>query len=367
MARKHRNEILAGGFAALALGLLVLLFFLKGVLGEAFEQSGEIRAVFDDVRGLKSADPVLFLGSKVGRVTGVEIVPRLEGDLAGLFPVEARQSSRVIVTVRLPRRIIEQVRSDAPVEIAKNLTGNISVLIGRGNGEPLPPGRAILKGKPGVELAELTERLNGLLIRVGPVVEEFAVLARQLREGLPPIQKDLAGALGEARGILAENRSDLRAMTANLAEGVELARKVLEKVEPAAGDLQAALSRLEEAAAGLGGMIAENRDGFSAIVEDARTAIANAANLTADIRRRPWRLLYRPSKSEEGSLDLYDAAWAYNLGAADLERSLDRLAAQLRKSPGDASGILRNAYLQVEESLRRHHEAEDAFWARLKR
>jgi len=156
-------------------------------------------------------------------------------------------------------------------------------------------------------------------------------------------------------------------MTANLAEGVELARKVLEKVEPAAGDLQAALSRLEEAAAGLGGMIAENRDGFSAIVEDARTAIANAANLTADIRRRPWRLLYRPSKSEEGSLDLYDAAWAYNLGAADLERSLDRLAAQLRKSPGDASGILRNAYLQVEESLRRHHEAEDAFWARLKR
>src|SRR5262245_18618762 len=115
MARKHRNEILAGGFADLALGLLVLLFFLKGVLGEAFEHSGEVRAVFDDIRGLKRADPVLFLGSKVGRVTGVEIVPRLEGDLAGLFPSEVRPSSRVIVTIRLPRRILEQIRSDSPV------------------------------------------------------------------------------------------------------------------------------------------------------------------------------------------------------------------------------------------------------------
>jgi ABC-type transporter Mla subunit MlaD len=367
MARKHRNEVLAGGFVVLALGLLVLLFFLKGTLGEVLEQSGEIQVVFDDVRGLKNADPVLFLGSKVGRVTGVEIVPGLEAEKARLFPPEAGPVSRVIVTLRLPRRIQEQVRSDSPVEISKSLTGNVSVLIGRGQGQPLPAERAVLKGRSGVELAELAGRLDALFLKAGPVVEQFACLARQFQEGLLPVQKDLAGGLAEARAILAENRSDLRSLTANLAEGVALARKVLEKVEPAAGELKAALSRLEEAAGTLNGVVAENRSGLSAIVEDARTAIANAANITADVRRRPWRLLYRPSKSEEGSLDLYDAAWAYNLGAADLERSLDFLAAQLRRDPGAENGSLRNAYLQVEASLRRHREAEEAFWARLKR
>ncbi len=391
MARKKRNEILVGGFIAVSLGLFILLFFLKGTLAEALRPAAHLQVVFDDVRGLKAGDPVFFLGSKVGQVAGLEFSRRpWPQDFPELFPKDSAGVgvARVIVHLSIDGRIRSFIRLDTPVEIAKNLTGNLSVLILEGRGEPLPVEQSFLRGNPGTELTSVVSRATELIAKSEPVVENLEVFSRrlrnmdsievavkdaaqilqQLREAIGPLQSGLRYAIDDVRSILSENRGDLRAVTANLAAGTEHAARILEKVDPAIADLRGAIAQLERAAAGVADTLAENRPGIDAVVDAARNALANAANITADIRRRPWRLLHRPSKEETAELDLYDAAWAYNLGAADLERSLRFLATRLEAAPaGSASAeALLAARREVEASLRRHHEAEDAFWERLK-
>jgi ABC-type transporter Mla subunit MlaD len=389
MSAKHRNEVLVGGFVVAALGLFVVLLFLMGAFTGLLRPMTDLRVVFTDIRGLKPGDSVSFLGSKVGRVARVEFGRRRWGEeLPDLFPGEEGESTRVLITLRIDGSVFPHIRTGSPVEIDKNLTGNISVLIRDGKGGPLPAGRAILRGTAGVDLAAIADRVDGVLRKAEPAVDglvglarrleesgniehavgDLAAITRELREGIVPVREALAGLIGDARGVIADNRGDLRTIASNLAEGTGLASKVLAKVEPAAEDLRAALAEIEKTAASAGGAIETARPSIEAILEETRSAMANASNLSADVRRRPWRLLYRPSKGELEDLDIYDAAWAYNLGASELDRSLRQLSMRLASAP-DGKGdpeALRAAYREVEESLRRHKEAEEAFWARLK-
>ena len=101
---------------------------------------------------------------------------------------------------------------------------------------------------------------------------------------------------------------------------------------------------------------------------DLSRAASNSENLTAEIKRRPWRLLYQPSLEEMKALELYDAAWAYNEGSTELHRSVRELAAYLAVDPESPrqSELIESAIAHVKESLGRHREAEDLFWERLK-
>ena len=67
-------------------------------------------------------------------------------------------------------------------------------------------------------------------------------------------------------------------------------------------------------------------------------------------------------------MDLYDAAWAYNLGATELNRSIRDLAARLESDPQGMRQPeqLEEARKQLAQSLRKHREAEEKFWERLK-
>ena len=111
---------------------------------------------------------------------------------------------------------------------------------------------------------------------------------------------------------------------------------------------------------------AGNRPHVDTILEDLRAVSTNAATLTAEIKRRPWRLLYRPSEEEESEMDLYDAAWAYNLGATELNRSVRDLVSYLKQERQDVpQEKLKDAEERVRQSLLRQREFEDAFWQRL--
>ena len=67
-------------------------------------------------------------------------------------------------------------------------------------------------------------------------------------------------------------------------------------------------------------------------------------------------------------MELYDAAWAFNLGSMELNRSLRQLVARLNTSeettPDDEHLDL--VYQNVRESLRRQREAEELLWERLR-
>ena len=376
MPRKKRNEILVGGFVAGATVLFFLLLFLMGSLDSLLASSTTVDADFGNVQGLQVGDPVWLFGNKVGKVAAITLLPREPGKRA-----------QVRVSLRIPRAAFEYLRKDSIVKIDKQLTGNISVIIQESDGEPLLEGSR-LAGTATADFATVTQKASGLLEEAQKVVRTVSRLvgeieskgeiekslteARALLENLNtrfvPLGEKLSRALEQLQGILDENRIDIRHTVANLRETSGAAKGLLEKLVSTPEQIGRSLGELEKAGAAIGGLVKENRSSFDTIVGDLRQVMTNASNLTSEVKRRPWRLLYRPNEAELKSMDLYDAAWAYNLGATELNRSIRDFTSKLEADPAGAKQpeLLEEARRQMAQSLRRHREAEEQFWTRLK-
>jgi len=373
MQRNPRNEIVVGAFLTVGTGLLILLLFLMGALDALFSQTSTVDADFEDIQSLQVGDPVYVFGMKVGKVAGIRLLPPEE---------ERRATVRILLQIPLASR--EHLRQNSVVKIDKSLTGNISVLIQESDGPRLEDGRA-LRGTPVADLSQVTQKMNQLLEEGQRVVGVLSKLVREVEER-GDISKALANVndilervkgdfvpLGEQakqlvatlQGVVEENRLDFRHTVVNLKETTGSAKGLAEKLTDAPEQIGRGLAELEKAGAAVGNLLTENRPELDTIIQDVRQTMTNASNLTSEVKRRPWRLLYKPTESELKAMDLYDAAWAYNLGATELNRSIRDLASQLDRNTAP-SGELEEAKRQVAQSLRRHREAEEEFWTRLK-
>jgi chromosome segregation ATPase len=302
-------------------------------------------------------------------------------------PCEVGKPSVVRVGLKVPTDCRLHLREDSKVRIDKSLTGNISVLIGQGEGKPLEAGRK-LKGIPAADFGAVTQKVNQVLgeaetlvTAISKVVKEIesrgdliaavsdiSGLVKEVRSEIVPLRDQLRKSLSDIQGILEENRLDIRHTVANLRETSAQAKSLVERLKATPELLEGSLGEIEKAGAAVEGLLTENRAHLDTIIADLRLTSTNAANLTSEIKRRPWRLLYRPSEDELKAMDLYDAAWAYNLGATELNRSVRDLSDVLKRAEreGLAPGTLKDAEAKVEQSLRRHREAEEAFWERLR-
>jgi phospholipid/cholesterol/gamma-HCH transport system substrate-binding protein len=73
---KVRNEIKIGALIVVALGLLYFgLNYLKG--SDIFSKARFYYAVYDRIDGLTRDNPIMLNGAKIGRVTGVDLMPSL--------------------------------------------------------------------------------------------------------------------------------------------------------------------------------------------------------------------------------------------------------------------------------------------------
>lgn len=378
MTKKKRNETRVGLFITLGLGLFILALFLMGTLDVFLTNTTTVEADFSDIQSLQVGDPVLLFGQRVGKVTSID-----------LLPFEEEKLAVIRVGLRLPAGRLEHLRDNSIVKVDKSLTGNISVLIQEG---PTPGRRlgkgARLMGVPIADLGTVTEKAKQVIdageqvvAAISQVVSEIqakgdipkavsgaAEIVQMVKSDLAPLAAQLRQALDAARGFIDENRLDVRHAVANLKETSTLAKSLTEKLNAAPQQIESGLAQLEKAGKEISSMVEENRVHVDSILEDLRSTMTNASGITAEVKRRPWRLLYRPTEAEAKAMELYDAAWAYNLGATELNRSIRDLAARLESDSADPRRTeeLEDARKQVAQSLRKHREAEDRFWEKLR-
>jgi ABC-type transporter Mla subunit MlaD len=375
MRRQKRNEVLVGAFLCVGLALFVLLLFLMGTLDTLMRKTVVVEADFGDVQSLQEGDPVYLFGMKVGKVKSIALRAPGEGNQAVMR-----------VSFVLPAEYRGLLRKDSVVKIEKSVTGNLSVLIKESGGEPLPPGEALL-GSEAADLASVTDRFNKVLAEgdkviaslarmvkeieekgeVQSAISDIAGIARDARSEIGPLKDRLMETLEVVRGLLEENRLDLRHTMANLKEATARASAIAEKLEGTPDQVNRTLAEIEKAGGSLAAMVKENRSGIGAMVDDLSQASTNLANLTADVKRRPWRIFYRPGAAELKEMDLYDAAWAYNLGAAELNRTVRDLSARMEGAAGGADGAkdIEKIRVEIAERLKRQREFEEAFWEKL--
>ncbi len=378
---KRRKEVLVGTFIIVSVLSLVLLLYLMGTMDPVLEKSVKLNVEFTDVHGLAAGDPVYLFGYKVGAVSGIAVLPR-EGD----------ESARVNVVLSLPGRYRIYLRADSRVLIDKSITGSNMVLIKEGEGPPLPEGES-LEGRVAIDFAAVASRMQSVLVNAEKIassiasviaqvesnadlavsVARLAALPEELRADILPVRDQVQELLRVVQGVVDENRIDLRHAVANLKETSGKAKSLTDKLLLTPEKLELTLHELAQVAKRASAVIRDNRQNVDMIMEDLRDASTNASNLTAEIKRRPWRILYRPSEDELRAMELYDSAWAYNLGATELNRTLRDLMSFLegQSKDGQSKGTVRTedlqlAYQRVRESLRKQREAEETFWARLR-
>ena len=391
---KDKNAFKAGLFilgALVAAGAVVWL-----VTGGPFSGGASRTVAFaldEDIAGLTGGSEVRVGGKPVGSVGSIGFDDDYE---------------RVLVAISLPGDV--PLRRGAVARVQSSLTGQVWLNFTElGTGEPLGEDD-LIDGEAGT-LSDVIRTVNA----IAPDLEELARLARRETlprandllgkadgavENLTAASDDLAGLAETLNGVFgAESGGDeeLRATLAGLrraadrlpgvldevdrlaagaAEAVEAVRldvadaadrlaSVLEKADVAAGDVVAAAEGTRETVASARGIITANRGEVEAIVDRLGTAARTLELATSEIRRSPWRLLYRPGGDQRANLDLYDAARRFAEGANAVQDAAVALEGATQDPAADRDDVDR-LLAELRESVAGYERAERALFERIR-
>ena len=112
-----------------------------------------------------------------------------------------------------------------------------------------------------------------------------------------------------------------------------------------------------------------HRDNIDEMIDNMTQVSANLKATSKEVRRNPWRLLYRPEKGEFASQNIYDAARAFSNGAEQLDQALAKLSGLSKAHP---EGLptddpeFQKVREQLKESFTNFTKVEQALWKELK-
>ncbi len=118
------------------------------------------------------------------------------------------------------------------------------------------------------------------------------------------------------------------------------------------------------------GLVVVNRENIDTIIDNLGQTADNLKSASKEIRRSPWRLLYKPEKDEIESQGIYDAARAFSSGAAQLDQALAKLAGLAKAYP---QGVrkddpqLQKIREQLKKTFSQFSKAERALWKELQK
>jgi hypothetical protein len=291
---------------------------------------------------------VRVAGLKVGRVT--EIVQKFE---------ERR------IEVEIEMRADIALHKDALVIRSQPLLGNFSWLnfssLGTEAGGRMQPGDAIDARKSGGLLATIVgpanasnaDRMFADLVAFTGALNDFAKV--QYPERVLPILRD-------ANQAVSKLGTDYEAWRPKIAEGLGDAASSMRKLDATMDDVGAAAKDARESLAHLkeknlkqiddlleSGVKGADRfasamdtldaelgariPDLRALLWDLRQAGAQVKLASMEVRRSPWKLLYRPSGDELGRENLYESARAFAIASSDLRVAGETFESALRDSP----------------------------------
>ena len=204
--------------------------------------------------------------------------------------------------------------------------------------------------------------------RADEISAELMVISQQANDAVA----DARGFIGDVRGVLDENRDSFNRTIANVERASEQADALTARLNEQTLDL-------------LNGMLEEGRarvveagdllDNAAALLREeepeVRTSLANLRlaseqmKLTmGEVRRSPWRLLYRPKTRELEYEMLYDSARTYAAAVSDLRAASESLESVIGSDGSRlaSDGAPISEYLaRIADAFEKYHAAEESF------
>ena len=141
--------------------------------------------------------------------------------------------------------------------------------------------------------------------------------------------------------------------------------KTVESTNAALEDVKSTAINAKDLTASAKNVITGNRGKLDSMIAGLKTTSDNLKNATAEIRRSPWRLLYKPAPNEMANLNLYDAAREFADGANELNDASLALRDALQNQQVDKES-LEKLMKRVMKSFDGFQAVEQKLWTKVK-
>lgn len=267
---ERREQVFVGLFVIAAAGLLVFtIFALTGVLASATRR---YHSRFQNVAGLEPGATVRYEGgNKVGRVENIKIDPKdpswMDMEFSVKNDVPVKTDSRTAILSFSPL-------GDNHLEIK---AGSAAA--------PRAPDGALLPSDPYIGFNDLTAQLNQMAPEARQLVTNLNDRVTQLRTTIDRVndllndrnRENVSVSLAEVRGMLAENRPQIKHALQNVSAASD-------KISPLLDQMQKTLTQANGTITKVDGMLDENRADIRASVVKLRESLDHVNALTAELQ-----------------------------------------------------------------------------------
>lgn len=166
---ENKRSVLVGIFILLAIIIFISGVFLLGGQQKRFVTSISIKAVFDDVAGLKPGNNVWFSGVKIGTVKTINFYGE----------------SQVEITLNIEEKVRQYIRKDAKARISsESLIGNKIIVLFGGSQQaaPVEDGDRVLAENP-LNTDDVVETLQENNKNLVGITSDFKTLSSRLVQG----------------------------------------------------------------------------------------------------------------------------------------------------------------------------------------
>ena len=397
--KKERNAIKAGVFMLISIALVILVIIgITGGLSRVTEKLQARVVMFkltDDIGGLRVGDDVRIGGFKVGAVKAI--------DVAG-YDQDSKEA-RIKVTYTMPEKFV--LREGAVISVQTGVTGN-SLL----NIEDFGSGRVLASNEPLTghpswisALAAIAPEARQLvadartqtLPKVNATVDTFKETGQTATGLIKHVDAKIDPAIGQynkltdrgsemmtqVRDLVGDTKLDFRETMANVSAATgtvkerlpgimshvdTLLTSVQDKVDATretVEDVKKVAANAKDITASIRSVVTGNRGKLDAMVASLKTTGDNLKAASSEIRRSPWRLLYKPKPGEVANLNLYDSARQFSEGASAMNDAATALRDAL-KDPNISQEQVSKLVEKLDASFNNFNQVEAALWSQVK-
>jgi ABC-type transporter Mla subunit MlaD len=382
--RKHDRSATKAGLFIIAslfllLGIIVSIKGLRSIFTPVVERQVRF-ALTDDIGGLRLGDDVRLGGFKIGVIKAIEVMG-----------VEDGQQPRILINFTAPEKY--PLRKSAHIAVQGTLTGSswlniddlgTGVLLADGDeltGHPsasselianlsksTPDIQAVLSEVknitiPGVDKA--IERSHGMIDSIHAFADRGSETAVKVRDLLGDSTPDIKGTLANLNSVTTKAKTDLPQLLEHADAAVVKITTTIENAKGTLEDLKIAMTNAKELTTSAKSILVGNRYKFDSIISSLKSTGENLQSASVEVRRSPWRLLYKPAPGEMENLNLFDAAREFAEGA----NSVNDAAINLRDASHDPTVSpeqLQKLVEKLDQSFTNFHEVEQKLWTAVK-
>ena len=261
------EQTMVGLFVLVAAGVLVVI--VSALSGAFAGPAKTYRAYFPFAGGVEPGTTVRYAGGpKVGRVEKLQLDPK--------------DASRIEITFSVKSDL--PVRTDSRVKIMSMspLGDNHLEIIPGSDKAAIATTDAILPSDPYVDFNALTQKINDIAPQAQQLLTNLNSRAGELQETLARVndllngsnRANLAATLAETRGMIAENRPQVKATVQNL-------NSATQKLQPLLEDLRKTSAQANDALSHIDSLVGENRQDIRKAILDLRRSLVTVNDLTS--------------------------------------------------------------------------------------